>query len=98
MTDDELRALGRDVILGGLHPTTGTAEEIRRGIDLAMQELSMRVAPYGYAIRPIDEETAAQAQSRELRQFLAIGAGVLVFLVVLLVVVVVGVTWAEQAR
>lgn len=88
MTDEELVRLGRAVILGGDVPTTATPEEIRRGVELAIDEMSRRLAPFGYKVRPITDESASEYDKRTFREFVVLFA--MAIGTVLLIAVVVG--------
>ena len=55
--DERLRAVGLSILLGEHESSsTLTPAELRRAVELATDDVSRLLAPFGFVVRPIDEE------------------------------------------
>ncbi len=64
MDDDGLRAVGMSILLGEHEsPTTLTPAELRRAVELATDDVSRLLAPFGFVVRPISEKASEPPQA-----------------------------------
>lgn len=91
MTDEELLRVGRAILLGDTAPSSASPDELRKAVVLAVDDVGRRLAPYGFVVRPIDQ------QDGSLREVLILLAAVLVGIIVLIAVAIIALRAVGQA-